>query len=292
METAEKNLQPEGRKEDYTYGLKLEHERVRVPYDMQEMHSHNYHEIYFLLSGARRYFIGHTIYPVLPGDFVIIPRYELHRTTRSHSSGFDRYLVNFSDEYTAQLRRAAGNENFERLLHAGCITLPAAQIERVQSLFAKMERELADRDAYSLLLAAGTLNEILAAALRHGAAKLCEPEKTADQIQKVARYVSENYQNAITLHDAAQMAYMEDTYFSKQFKRLTGFGFVEYLTQTRIKAACDLLRSTKLSVSKISERCGFSGSNYFGDVFRRLNGMSPLAYRCRTEQHAGEPPQT
>ena len=75
---------------------------------------------------------------------------------------------------------------------------------------------------------------------------------------------------------------MEKTYFSRQFKALTGFGFLEYLTQTRIRAAEQLLAETDLSIVDIAELAGFSCSNYFGDVFRRYKGVSPSAYRARS----------
>ena len=91
--------------------------------------------------------------------------------------------------------------------------------------------------------------------------------------------MNQNFHLPITLHEAAQMACLEDTYFSKQFKALTGFGFLDYLTQLRLQEAQRLLRTTALSLADISELCGFSGSNYFGDVFRRYTGMSPSAYR-------------
>ena len=86
----------------------------------------------------------------------------------------------------------------------------------------------------------------------------------------------------LTLEDAAGLVHMEKTYFSKRFKALTGFGFLDYLTQTRLRAAEDLLTRTSLSIGDISDACGFSGSNYFGDVFRRYHGISPSEYRIRS----------
>ena len=95
----------------------------------------------------------------------------------------------------------------------------------------------------------------------------------------IAQYISENYHLQLTLDDAAKIAYMERTHFSKRFKQLTGFGFQDYLTQTRIRAAENLLQTTDLSISEIAEHCGFSSSNYFGDAFRRWKGISPSTYR-------------
>lgn len=38
------------------------------------------------------------------------------------------------------------------------------------------------------------------------------------------------------------------------------------------------------SVYEIAERCGFSSSNYFGDVFRRRQGVPPSQYR-KAQRH-------
>ena len=115
--------------------------------------------------------------------------------------------------------------------------------------------------------------------MRFGAIKSRESNTNADKIQFAAKYISENYADEISLSEISQLAFMEETYFSKKFKKLTGFCFKEYLTQTRIKAAEKLLDETKLTVSEIADRCGFSRSNYFGDSFKHWKGCSPSEYR-------------
>jgi len=34
-----------------------------------------------------------------------------------------------------------------------------------------------------------------------------------------------------------------------------------------------------LEIGEIAEKCGFSSSNYFGDAFKKINGISPRQYR-------------
>ncbi len=72
---------------------------------------------------------------------------------------------------------------------------------------------------------------------------------------------------------------MEETYFSKKFKQLTGFGFNEYLTQIRLRKSEILLLSPENSINEIADMCGFSSSNYFGDIFKKHTGLSPSQYR-------------
>ena len=55
--------------------------------------------------------------------------------------------------------------------------------------------------------------------------------------------------------------------------------FKEYLNYIRVQKASDMLRNTDLSVTGVAMACGFSDGNYFGDVFRRLTGVSPREYR-------------
>ena len=68
--------------------------------------THKKHELYFLVAGQRRYFVGHTIYDAYPGNLVIIPKTELHKTTSSTAKGYDRYVVYFSDEDVTDLQQS------------------------------------------------------------------------------------------------------------------------------------------------------------------------------------------
>lgn len=263
----------------FPYGLKFEHDAAHVPNNMSAMHMHAYHELYFLLSGQRRYFVGHTIYDVAPGNLVLIPKTQLHRTIALGHAGYDRYLVYFPDTPHQSFIDLLGASAFERLMESGCLTLPPGVVRQIQKDFEQMESEFNAPDAFSVAALSHLLHGILLSALRFGRPKAPCRGEIADRIQEAARYISEHYTAELTLHDAAQVACMEDTYFSKRFKALTGFGFHEYLTLTRLRAAEQLLKDPCLSMGEIAEHSGFSSSNYFGDVFKRIKGISPSDYR-------------
>lgn len=259
--------------------IRIYHHKEVSPQYTTELHSHQEHELYFLLGGQRRYFIRHTIYDLSPGNLILIPKDALHKTVSNSNLGYDRFVLFFSDEDLRPLSNALGPEAYEALLEIGCVQLPPDAVQRITLQLKQMQQEFtAQPGLYSVFLEA-QLHLILLTVLRCGTPQPKCAENTAEKIQKVARYIGQNFHLPITLHDGAQMACLEDTYFSKQFKALTGFGFLDYLTQIRLQEAQRLLRTTSLSLGDISEMCGFSGSNYFGDVFRRYTGHSPSAYR-------------
>lgn len=265
--------------QNYQGEFHIERMKSRIPWDMRDAHSHNYHEIYYLLAGARRYFIGHKIYNVEEGDLVIIPKGSLHRTSQRAPDEYERYVVYFSDGFFEPLSSVLGEEAKRRFLRLGCIHIPQQFQKGMRRFFEIMEQEQGGDDDCTRLVQSCALGNVAAVALRYGIGRKNDSAEKVEKIQEAARYISENFNQEITLRDAAAAAFMEETYFSKQFKKLTGFGFYEYVLQTRMRQAKELLRNSKLPVGKIAELCGYSSSNYFGDAFRKQNGMSPMRFR-------------
>jgi len=259
--------------------IRIYHHKETSPLYTTELHTHGEHELYFLLGGQRRYFIRHSIYDLSPGNLILIPKGALHKTVSQNSQGYDRFVLFFNDEDISSLPDLLGTEGYAGLLEMGCVQLPADAVQTITRQLKQMQQEYSAQPPLYPVYLEAQLQLILLTVLRRGTPRPKCAEDTAEKIQKVARYMNQNFHLPITLHDAAQMACLEDTYFSKQFKALTGFGFLDYLTQLRLQEAKRLLRATSLTLSDIAELCGFSGSNYFGDVFRRYVGLSPSMYR-------------
>lgn len=259
-------------------GVHIDKGRSHAAVDMPEMHAHSFHELYFLLSGERRYFVGHKIFDVLPGNLVIIPQTVLHRTTAPNKQGYERYVVYFQESYIEDLINSVGQDNFTAFLDSGCISFSEEDALSLKQKLEQLANETKKQDDFTPAMEKNLLEQIILFTLRHGERKALEEKEGADKIQIAARYISEHYDEEITLSDAAAMAFMEETYFSKKFKQLTGFGFKEYLIMTRVKAAENLLLTTDMSVGEIADACGFSSSNYFGSVFKQFFGVSPANY--------------
>lgn len=55
--------------------------------------------------------------------------------------------------------------------------------------------------------------------------------------------------------------------------------FQQKKTESRIFAACTLLRESKKSISEISEELGYSSAEHFSSTFKKYCGMTPGEYR-------------
>ena len=144
------------------------------------------------------------------------------------------------------------------------------------------EQAAVETDPYAVLMIKNYLCDLFVFVDRYNKKK---PSDTVSEtipeanIQKAAKYICDHYGKELSLAEVSGHVYMSETYFSKKFKKVTGLNFREYLTSVRIKAADELLLETEKTIAEISECCGFSDANYFGDVFKKRKGVSPMQYR-------------
>ena len=98
-------------------------------------------------------------------------------------------------------------------------------------------------------------------------------------IKYLKEYVENNYIYDISMQEAAEEMGYSDAYFSKLFKQYFNQNFTAYLSEYRIKKAKELLSNTNHSIKDISRMVGYTDSNYFAKIFKRLVGEIPSKYR-------------
>lgn len=98
-------------------------------------------------------------------------------------------------------------------------------------------------------------------------------------IKYLKEYVENNCIYDISMQEAAEEMGYSDAYFSKLFKQYFNQNFTAYLTEYRIKKAKELLSNTNHSIKDISRMVGYTDSNYFAKIFKRLVGEIPSKYR-------------
>ena len=252
---------------------------------MPQTHIHDYYEMYYLVAGKRRYFIDHSLYDVEPGDIILVNRGDIHKTVSLEGvENYERYLLNFSEEFVKKAESFFPRSEFEKIFLLKKMHIPKHHRRNFNALVIKLTQEC-DAGGYKKQLALVHMTELLISLSRFADEKTLRVSDYLttyeNNIQNVCHYICNNYNKPISLEDIAKIAYMSPTYFSKKFRKVTGFGFSEYLNNVRIKMAIDMLLETNYSITEIAMNCGYQDSNYFGDVFKRVMNMAPSTYRKR-----------
>ena len=111
---------------------------------------------------------------------------------------------------------------------------------------------------------------------------------TARTVDKAREFIGENYADCnLSVEMLCEHLHLSPAYFSTMFKRETGMSFTAYVTQVRMEAAVELLRSSEEKTYLIAQQTGYLDPNYFSYVFKRYFGTSPSKYRA-TGQEQGK----
>lgn len=269
------------------FDFKITRARQDYRFEMKKEHYHDYYEFYYLLHGSRRMFINDKVYRIHQGDLVCIPEGEIHRTSylieeNKSPVECDRIAICFSREYIGSLIRQIGEEAFLTAFQKRKITIPSNRREYFEDLLFRMLDECQDIDGLSKCFCVHYCEEMLLFIIRlqrMKGMKIAKGTIDDEQILASVQYINQNYKENVTLHEMALQAGMSDSYFSKKFKQITGFGYKEYLNTVRIRNACRLLLDTNMTVTQIAGECGYMDSNYFGDAFKKVKNISPREYR-------------
>ncbi len=91
-------------------------------------------------------------------------------------------------------------------------------------------------------------------------------------------YIDENYQEAISLEEISQQAFLSRFHFHRLFRQVYRHTPHQYLTRKRIDKAKDLLSENK-PVTDVCNEVGFESIGSFSTLFKKEIGFAPTYYR-------------
>ena len=121
-----------------------------------------------------------------------------------------------------------------------------------------------------------------------GIAGVMYPIETSDEqatyfqeLLPVVNYIDQNFTQEVSMKEMAAMTNHSATQFNHRFRTILRMSPTEYLLSRRIQHAQRLLTQTTKNIAEIGTTIGFYDQSHFTKRFRRVTGMTPLAYRTR-----------
>ncbi|MDO5156907.1 MAG: AraC family transcriptional regulator [Eubacteriales bacterium] len=109
-----------------------------------------------------------------------------------------------------------------------------------------------------------------------------QANNTLNQDEKIlaaCAYIQENCDTNITLDSVAKHIGFSPCYFSRYFKKVTSYSFVEYLMMQRVNRLQVLLTDDSLSITDAAYQAGFKSISTLNRVFKQYSGCSPTEYK-------------
>jgi len=253
-------------------------------------HFHSEYQLFLVLKGTGTRFIGDHVGPFRQGELILtgpnLPH--LWRSDHEYFKGlantvtegiviyFTQNLLGkdflnksemFKIKNLLQKARRGMEFNGTTLVMASelMISLPAVEdFDRVL-LFLNLLNLLSNSTGYSLLASEGYSNSL--------------KETETERMNLVHEYVLKNFKTRISLEEAAAVASLSPTSFSRYFKMHANKTFSDFLIEIRIGYACKLLSGQNIDVAQACYESGFNTLSNFNKQFKAVTNYTPLAYK-------------
>ncbi len=110
---------------------------------------------------------------------------------------------------------------------------------------------------------------------------LCESAigDNVERIRKAEDYIRANIANGITRTQVADYVHLNEDYFTREFKKYTGYTYKDYEVMIRMETAKNTLGKTNLPVSIVASRVGYDNFSHFSKAFKKYTGLTPQEFR-------------
>ena len=165
--------------------------------------------------------------------------------------------------------------------------IPAAVPSLIEAAVAAFD---ADRDtSRRYLLRASALLRVKCGACAHAEGARSPDSRgglLAWQLNRVVDYIETHLAEKMLVTDLADLIDVSVGQMIRAFKVSVGVPPFHYIARRRVELACTMMSTTREPLSQIAIACGMCDQAHLSKVFRRMIGMSPLAWRREQEMSA------
>ena len=98
-------------------------------------------------------------------------------------------------------------------------------------------------------------------------------------IRSAEDYINEHLEEELSVRRISESINVSKSVLYKKFHNTFGCTVSEYINGKRIEKSLELLKKTDMTAEEISRKVGFSSAPYFGKVFKKMKGTTPLKYK-------------
>ena len=190
------------------------------------------------------------------------------------------YFLNQKDDYNVKVleKGVAFSVHFTTYepidTESFCISIPKTKANEIVRLLNAIEKEYLSKDNELSLMSdlyalSSKLNKIYLKSYFLKDKRMTDAEK----------YINIHFTENDCLSAAVKQSSLSRRRFNELFKACFGLTPNKYLTSLKIEYAKKLISTNYLSISQISEMCGFSDVYYFCKVFKNETGTTPAKYK-------------
>ncbi len=261
--------------------------RISSPTEALKLHSHNYFQIYYIISGCAVHHLENSEAKLLAGDVFILPPNRPHYIEILNNN-VDFYSLSFMSDYYQKNREDnklildflsyLQTEATERI--APKVSLSYEDSIFVKTLFDRIMTEFNQQKTGKNEIIKETNSVLLSLFARVYFEKNIDVLITKENRQLVLHsieYIKNHFDEDVTLSQIVHHSAISKSCFCEIFRSIVGMSFKEYLNRYRIEKAAEMIKS-EMKISVVGNCCGYNDFSTFYRNFKKYKGMSPSEF--------------
>lgn len=246
----------------------------------EKPHTHPFCEIMFVLSGSGTVTINETEYEVRKGDIIVYNPDISHAESTTGDNGIELAFFGITNFKIGNLPSDyILDENTSPILHTG------ADAQEYEFYFMSLVKEVASDKPYNEIFSKYLARLIMIGILR--LANISEAKFVTNGIfTRIHNYLNNHFTEIESMDAICEELKISKYYLSHVFKKYMGKPPMQYVASKRIAYAKKLLQETDLSATEIGEMCGYKDHVLFFKSFKKQEGITPIAFRKKTQKPA------
>ena len=251
-----------------------------------DMHIHDCCEVYYSISGGKKFLINNHLYPFEPGDIFFINHSESHHLLQVEEGKHERYVINIHPRFIqnhSSVHTDLGlcfDNTWHTLGHK--LSLTSKEQQRFLFLIHKLSSlsstdfgvDIMEQLVFIELMV--FFNELFSSK-RNSPDKTISPEKHYKKTNEIITYINQHLADNLNLSILSKHFSISSSHLNRIFKEETGTTLQKYIVAQRIALAKTLL-SEGLAVTEVFLLSGFGDYSNFYKTFTKMVGVSPKSY--------------
>ncbi len=235
----------------------------------QELHSHEFMEIEYVLKGSIVQVINDEVYEGKEGTFFVLYKEDKHWFYTNGPAEIINvdFYPELYNELLAQGGELSAKQRIESVVNVG------KDRQKMEILLEFMEKEYMAKEEGYVYVLQNFLHILLSILLRYG--KNTKSERDFDFEKQVHQYVNEHIEDIINVDDVAYACGLSRNIFFKKFRSKFGCTPLDYVNRQKIHVALRMLANEEKSVAYVMEKLNFYNKTHFYKLFLRYTGMYP-----------------
>lgn len=260
--------------------------------DKTQLHTHEYLELSYIVSGRfRQRILGRDI-TFEQGDLCLIDKNCLHQDYLDPSPASILFLGIANDVFEEIMESHAATERIVLFLQSALLKQKDLQQylhfkpnpgtgNRLEECLKGLLKELILHDNASSYICRGLLMRIfriLSTDYDFSLSRELRKEMNWLLYEEITAYIQKHFRD-ISISQLCEQFHFQEDYFNRLLKQKTGKTYTEYVQDLRLAKAEQLLTESSLSIEEIADMVGYRNKGYFYRLFTGRYKLTPAKYR-------------